>query len=727
MVKKLSCIIMALTVVFGVMCMGFTAHGVDSSAIYVSPGGNDGADGSFSNPVASIEAAKELAKAKEGDVTVYFREGRYTLNDTVNFTAQDKSGVTYKAYNGENVMFTAGTPYTGFEECSVNGVKAFKKYVGKDADFNILFNEEKILSRTRYPENGYLYIKKVDDKYCINPDLQVDADFHKGYTALFAEKKDIPSFRNINDAVVRVLHFWKDEILNVKSYDSSSGLLEFTKPSSMTFHKNERFFFENVFEALDKPGEWYLDKPQGMLYYVPQNGETAENITLWGGETETLISIDGVDGIRFENIVFRGNGFRISEKRDFSQAAYDAPTCIKCVNAKDFSVKNCEFKDIAACAVFIGENVQDSAVENSVFKNIGAQAVYIRGENLDDSDPRVTKNISVVNNLISGYGRVYFNAVGILIIHANSVTACYNEICDGYYTAISVGWVWGFSHNITYNNNISYNLIYNIGQGWLSDMGGIYTLGVQPGTVLRGNVIHNVAADPGEGGYGGWGIYLDEGSSEMLVEKNLAYACGSDSYHLHYGHKNIVRNNILALSAESQVRVVSALSRVEGDKITADFINNIILTDGKALTFSYMDSLEAYTENGNFLWDLTYGDELYFSDGGNRKKIMSYERANHKGFIKNSYLADPMFKDAANFDFELQENSPVFSAGFEKFDYSLAGTKSGTTIGISTAGGATAYNAEASAQSYVKSKERFHFFIHIWYVISDFFKKKKKK
>ena len=131
---------MALTVVFGVMCMGFTAHGADSAAIYVSPGGNDGADGSFSNPVASIEAAKELAKAKEGDVTVYFREGRYTLNNTVNFTAQDKSGVTYKAYNGENVMFTAGTPYTGFEECSVNGVKAFKKYVGKDADFNILFN-----------------------------------------------------------------------------------------------------------------------------------------------------------------------------------------------------------------------------------------------------------------------------------------------------------------------------------------------------------------------------------------------------------------------------------------------------------------------------------------------------------------------------------------------------------------------------------------------------------
>ncbi len=720
MAKKCFSLVLAFTVILGVMSVGINVHGDETNAIYVSPSGSDEGDGSFENPLATIYAAKELAEEKDGGVTVYFRQGTYTLFDTVCFSSAGKSGVTFKAYNNENVVFTAGVPYSGFEECTVNGVKALKKYVGKGADFNILFNEKTTLNRTRYPESGYFYINGVDDRYCINPDLKVDADFHKGYTAFTADKKDIPSMKNADDVVVRVLHFWKDEMLNIKSYDPSTGLLRFTKPSSMTFHENERYFLQNVFEALDKPGEWYLDKPEGVLYYIPQNGETAQNLTLWGGETETLISVDGADGIKFENIVFRGNGFKVPEQRDFSQAAFDAPACVLCKNAKGFEIRNCEFRDIAACAVFLGENAQDCAVDSCVFENIGAQAVYIKGENLEENDPRVTKRIDVTNNLISGYGRVFFNAVGILIIHANTVNACNNEICDGYYTAISAGWVWGYSHSVTFNNKICNNLIYNIGQGWLSDMGGIYTLGNQKGTVLSGNVIHNVAADPGEGGYGGWGIYLDEGSSYILVENNLTYACGSDGYHLHYGSDNTVRNNIFALNGESQIRVVSNLSRVQGGKNTAAFENNIILCDGKAAAFSHLDGAEAFSEKGNILWDLTYGDDLYFSLNGTDKS-MGFETAKRKGLIKNSVAADPLFKDAKNFDFEIEAGSPALENGFKEFDYSLAGTKAGTVIGVSSQGGKTPYNSQSSVVEYTAAKEPFHIFLVIWYRIVDFF------
>lgn len=720
MVKKCFSLVLAFTIIFGVMSVGINVHGDEANAIYVSPSGSDEGDGSFENPLATIYAAKELAEEKDGGVTVYFRQGTYTLFDTVCFSSAGKSDVTFKAYNNENVVFTAGVPYSGFEECTVNGVKALKKYVGKGADFNILFNEKTTLNRTRYPESGYLYIKDVDEKYCINPDIPEYSDYHKGYTAFIADSKDIAAMKNPDNAVVRVLHFWKDEMLNIKSYDSSTGLLQFTKPSSMTFHKNERYFIENVFEALDKPGEWYLDKPEGVLYYIPLEGEAAESLTLWGSDTETLITVDGADNIKFENIIFRGNGFNVPQNRDFSQAAYDAPVCVSCKNAVGFKIKNCEFRDIAACAVFLGENVQNACVDSCVFENIGAQAVYIRGENLEESDPRVTKNIDVTNNLISGFGRVFYNAVGILIIHANSINASSNEIHDGYYTAISVGWVWGYTPNITFNNKICNNLIYNIGQGWLSDMGGIYTLGNQKGTVLSGNVIHNVAADPGEGGYGGWGIYLDEGSSYILVENNLTYACGSDGYHLHYGSDNTVRNNIFALNGESQIRVVSNLSRVQGGKNTAAFENNIILCDGKAAAFSHLDGAEAFSEKGNILWDLTYGDDLYFSLNGTDKS-MGFETVKHKGLIKNSVAADPLFKDAKNFDFEIEAGSPALENGFKEFDYSLAGTKAGTVIGVSSQGGKTPYNSQSSAVEYTAAKEPFHIFLVIWYRIVDFF------
>ncbi len=701
-VKKLISVFLAsllvcLTLPFGTVF----ASGV--SELFVAPDGNDSAPGTKDAPLATLNGAKEKAKALNGKVTVYFREGSYTLTDTVNFGEGDKADVTYKAYNGEKVVFTAGVPYTGFEECTVNGVKAFKKNVGKGADFNVLFSEKTMLKRTHYPESGYLYVKSVQRSDVVNPDNP--SDLFYGYMGMFAKKGDVPVFKNYEDVVIRILHYWKDEMLTVTGIDTATGHVSFSRPTSMKVAENDRYFFENVFEALNEPGEWYLDKSAGTLYYIPEVGEDASSLTLWGSVTETMIKVSGVNGVSFENIVFRGNGFNIPHNNtgcdDSSQAGYDATPCVYYENAHDFRITNCEFRDLAACAVFMGTAVTDAAVENCVFENLGAQAVYIRGTNVQVDDPRVTKNITVYNNVINGYGRVFFNSVGVLIIHANSVNVCHNEIHDGYYTAVSVGWVWGYGYTVTYNCKICDNLIYNIGQGWLSDMGGIYTLGVQPGTVLFGNVIHNVAADPGQGGYGGWGIYPDEGSSKMLIEKNLVYACGNDSYHLHYGADNTVRNNIFALSAESQVRVCS---KYEEHK-TADFTNNIILTDGSTPVFSHMDDPIAFTAEKNIIWNLSDKTKILFLKDSDLKKGMSLATAKRKGFIGDNSVIDPLFLDARNFDFTLAKNSPVYSLGFEAWDYSNAGTVKGSTVGLGTPGGITAYNASAVPQELKSAKE----------------------
>ena len=421
-----------------------------------------------------------------------------------------------------------------------------------------------------------------------------------------------------------------------------------------------------------------------------------------------MIAVDGTDGISFENILFRANGFYYNTEREHSQAAYNAKSCITYRNAKNFHIKNCEFRDIAACSVFLGKAVRNASIDSCLFNNIGAQAVYIHGENIDANDPNVTKSITVTNNLISEYGRTYFNAVAILVIHANSVDIVHNEIHDGYYTAVSVGWVWGYDYNVSRNNKVCDNLIYNIGQGWLSDMGGIYMLGNQPGTVISGNVIHNVSADPEEGGYGGWGIYLDEGSSYMLVEKNLVYACGSDSYHLHYGSYNTVRNNIFALSGESQVRVVTAADRCtpsDGGQKTADLYNNIILTDKKVRALSYLRSTATLDEKNNTYWDLSAGKELYASEGDNANRSMSMNTAIRKDYVHSPIIADPMFRDAANYNFELSPDSPAIAAGFETWDYSNAGTLADSTIRLSTEGGTTAYNASSAPVPMTPAKE----------------------
>lgn len=719
--KKLFCIL--LVIVMMISSVPFVCS-EDTTEIFVSPYGDDSAAGTADAPLATLEGAKTKACSVVGNVKVLFRGGYYTFASTVNFTAEDKENVTYAAYNGEKVVFTSGTAYTGFDECTVNGVRAFCKNVGDDADFNVLFNEQTSLPRTRYPESGYFFIKKVSDDYCTNPSGAEAV--HNGYDGMFVSPADVPSLKNEKDVVARVLHYWKDEMLPVSSYDTATGLMRFTKASSMTFRTIDRYFLENVFEALDKPGEWYLDKSEGILYYIPQDGESADTLTLWGSDTETLVSVSGADGISFEGITFRGNGFSIKPSRDFSQAAYDAPSCVTYEAAADFHITGCDFRDIAACAVFLGSDVQNAEISSCYFENIGAQGVYVRGENLPLDNGRVTKNIRITNNCIYKYGREYFNAVGVLVIHANSIDICNNEIHDGFYTAISVGWVWGYSYTVTSDCRICDNLVYDIGQGWLSDMGGVYTLGNQPGTIISGNVFHNVAADPGEGGYGGWGIYLDEGSSYITVEKNLVFACGNDSYHLHYGSYNTVRNNIFALSGESQIRVTSAPDRCtppDGGRNSASFTGNIILSDGKSRIYSALNK-DSYASSGNIMWDLSSGGDLYFSTGTSASDSMTYATALRKGFLDGSdMIADPGFADAANFDFTLGDDSAAVKNGFERWDYSRAGTLAGTVVGTSYEGGSTSYSDGAEKVPVTRSKEKGRFFVELWNRIVSFFKK----
>src|SRR5262249_48762236 len=121
---------------------------------------------------------------------------------------------------------------------------------------------------------------------------------------------------------------------------------------------------------------------------------------------------------------------------------------------------------------------------------------------------------------------------------------------DLYYTGISCGWTWGYGKTLAHGNIIEANHIHDVGRDWLSDLGGIYTLGVQPGTVIRKNIIHDIIGHR----YGGWGIYLHEGSSHIPGEDTLVFHTTHGSFHQHYGQENAIRNNILALGRDAQLQ-----------------------------------------------------------------------------------------------------------------------------------------------------------------------------
>jgi parallel beta-helix repeat protein len=238
----------------------------------------------------------------------------------------------------------------------------------------------------------------------------------------------------------------------------------------------------------------------------------------------------------------------------------------------------------------------------------------------------------------------------------------HNHIHDTYYSAISVGWTWGYGKTNARGNVIEYNLCHDLGRGLLSDMGGIYTLGVQPGTIIRHNVFHDVTSYD----YGGWGIYPDEGSSHLLIEDNVVYNTKSGGFHQHYGEDNTVRNNVFALAFGDQGQVIR--TRRE-DHVSFTFEGNIVYWEHGPLLGSNWEGDDTYKIDRN----------LYWKKGGGTFDLAgaSLEDWRKRGHDAHSVIADPLFIAPERGNFRLKPNSPAAQIGFKPIDTSRVGPRKG--------------------------------------------------
>ena len=622
-------------------------------------------------------AAKIKANPSGENISVWMHGGEYQISDTINLSGL--KNVTFRAFPNEKVSVTSYTTVGGWSEGTANGVKVWVADIPEGMSFNTLYKGDEKLSVTRYPENGNFLVKEPDTTVQLFNEENTPWIYTRGDKAFYVnDDVKLKTFYNTSDVQLKMMHYWYCERTTLESFEN--GRVEMKVPCTMIVQKNDRYFFENVFEALDKPGEWYHDKKAGKLYYVPQSGDDISTTVLCAPKLTKLFNISDAENIEIRNITFKNTdwcyptpdpslGWLTEYNLIFPQGNLECEGAVDITRSQGINFTNCDFINIGNTAIRYQRICHDCTVTGCTFKEIGANVVFVNGYNTEDVSQQ-TYNIKVVDNLIAGYGRNFPSGIGILSTHARDCTYSHNEIHDGYYTAISCGWMWGYAYSVSDGNDISENLIYDIGQGWLSDMGGIYTLGKQPHTVLTHNKIYNVAADPNEGGYGGWGIYLDEGSSGITVYQNLVYDCGSDSYHQHYGQDNIVKNNIFALSGEGQIRS----SRKE-DHNEFYLTGNIIVTDG-ALIYSQVTQGK-FIDDKNLFWDYTNGKNILSSTGSNK----DFKNRLHKmvmekmDYYNGAVYADPLFRDAENFDFTLADNSPALTEiGFETWNYNTAGT-----------------------------------------------------
>jgi parallel beta-helix repeat protein len=275
--------------------------------------------------------------------------------------------------------------------------------------------------------------------------------------------------------------------------------------------------------------------------------------------------------------------------------------------------------------------------------------------------------MKVCDNVIHDGGKVHTGAVGIWIGLSAENHVAHNEIYDLFYTGISVGWEWFNNPHAAYGNIIEFNHIHHVMKYTLCDGGGIYTLGIQPGTIIRNNLIHDVYSYDD---HSGRGIYLDAGSLGIRIENNIIHHIRIAGLRLQRATSgNFIRNNIIAFCDEAPLGWDTDRSNC--------FMQNIV----------YFTTENVFTRDQFASYDTVIDFNLYFNpcreikflghSFEEWKKLKSRDLWDGTPTTPDghSIIADPGFVDPENGDFRLKPDSPAFKLGFQPIDISSIGPR----------------------------------------------------
>lgn len=668
-----------------------------AASFHVAPGGNDANDGSEAAPFKTPQRAQQAVRELKGKaalaepVRVLFHAGEYPLREPLVFTPEDsgtvEAPIVYRAASGEKVVFNGGQKITGWQP-HTNGIWKTQLAEVKVGEwrFNQLFVNGELRRRARIPNDGFLRVAGCPEG------TPKTVNYHKDCQTFQFKPGDIRAdWVNLQDVEVIVYHFWTDSHLPIASVDTVSNLVTFAHKAGKTFtddfsEDGARYIVENVFEGLDAPGEWYLDRRAGTLYYLPLPGETVDTAQVVAPSLPSFLQLKGepLKGRFVENLVFRGLTFQHTlfelppGNSNDQQGSASVRAAVAMQGARRCRFERCEFSNLGTWAIEAGRGCTDNVFLRNEIGPVAAGGFRLNGGTERDHPFERTGRNVITDNRLHDYGQVYPSAVGILLMNTEGNTVAHNEIRDGYYTGISVGWQWGYQRSVSQGNRIEFNHIHHLGKGLLSDMGGIYTLGVSPGTVIRNNHIHDVDANH----YGGWGIYHDEGSTHLLVENNVVHHTKFAPFNIHFAKEITVRNNIFALGKLEQV----SRSRHEPHK-SVFFENNIVYwktgeffsKDWKDEPYSFYFHPKNQTGTARVTSTFDCDWNLYFNPDLPVEKLKvagnTWAEWQRRGKDSHSIYADPLFVDPERGNFTINPESPVWALGFRPIDLSAVGPR----------------------------------------------------
>lgn len=635
----------------------------------------DFSDGPFASWERVQRAIRELRlqfPQLNRPIKVIFDDGTYWLTKPIIFTPEDSgtklSPVTYEAAHQKKATFSGGQIITGWQEKKLNNQRLWTvnlptRLLG--VNFQHLWVNGKRRSRSRYPREGYLKVKALTHRQG-----QRWIDGHRSFEYYEA---DIPRNIDLKGGEAVVMNRWVDSRMTITGVDHEQQTLHFDQKSVFQLAPYDFYYLENIFGCLDTPGDWYLDQDQSLLYYLPQPEESIDSTEVVAPILSTLIEFKGeaienrlIGHLRFHNLTFAHTDWHLPEgKSGYTHNAWGVSGAIVANGINDCHWLYCTFKHLGNHGIELFRGCQYNQIIACSLYDLGAGGIKIGEQktNLPDiSQEEVSHHNIITHNHVYDGGKFFPSAVGIRTVHSHNNLIAYNHVHDLYYTAISVRGTWGFRKTQAYENLVEHNYIHHIGKlsngdgPIISDMGGIYNLGRQDGTIIRHNKIHDINGLR----YGGWGIYLDEGSSFVVAEHNLVYRTSHGGFSQHYGRENLIRHNIFAFGKHAQIyrNKRDLKTALEKDFISFNFENNIIYwQEGKFTSGLHQDFQSHAIFNHNIYWKLDPADFLLGS--------LSWEEWQKRD--RYSQIIDPLFVAPHQDNFQLQSNSYALKLGFNKY------------------------------------------------------------
>lgn len=675
-----------------------------------------------------IRQIKKDGKYPAHGVTVNLRGGNYFISDTIEFTEEDSGTsdgeITYRAYVNEDVTINGGieinlNKFANISDSEVlkrvpanakKGIKQYdlfkngitkemigeiyyintsmntsigEKYYGMKAGKNIsAYFDGEMLDVARWPNGEYATIEKVIDPGALS------AGWNEGKkgTAEYVEEADrvprgmkisIPSekaklWSNVKDiwAYGQWTYTWSYLTTPIKSIDAENAVMETVLDGVSGARKGQPYYVFNLLEELDTPGEYYIDRDSGILYfYPPKSSGTFEMALL----QKDIIKLTGTKNLKFK-------GLRIKNGLSKGIAATDVD---------NIGVEHCVLTQINTLAIDITGNTYNSYVTGSLLYNLGGTGIFIGGGDMKEMIP---DNCYVENCWIHDFGKiyttynpgVYLRGVGTRVSHCRINNAPHSAIL----TATRP------------NQKIEYCEIYDALQE-TSDSGAIYTGKTWIGRNLEisNNYIHDIAVGMADG----HGVYLDDFYCGGVVKNNIfENILGEKSCAIAGGGRDSQYTDNIFINCYGTYRALASknggwwgngvdswlvsngfgLNSVNIEKYAEQFphFTDYKKDDGKG-KLSEEDA--AYNMNYKYsVYDRNYKintklDPYWNSDGGfaTEEERFASIKWETKDYVKAVEGADPGFENIGKKDYRMKKDAEIYKKipGFEACDFENVG------------------------------------------------------